>query len=117
MSYEEEFDRIIREKVEQQHYPFEESSWTKASKLISQSRRGGWNFKWIAMSGAALMIAGTGYFVLPGALVSEHTQVTKHEVRLTPPEKNNAVVNETVISQEQTGHSEKSKTSEIPVRF
>ena len=40
MSYEEEFDRIMREKADGLEYQFEEGHWQKARQLITDSRRG-----------------------------------------------------------------------------
>jgi len=39
MSFEEEFDSIIRRKAEQESYPFEESNWDKINSLLNAERK------------------------------------------------------------------------------
>ena len=40
MSFEEQFDKIVRQKAEEQAYPFDEANWEKASQMIDASRKG-----------------------------------------------------------------------------
>src|SRR5688500_2134284 len=39
MSFEEEFDKIIRQKAEEAKYPFEESNWEKTSRMLDTERQ------------------------------------------------------------------------------
>lgn len=39
MSFEEEFDKIVRQKAEEAKYPFEESNWEKTSRMLDAERQ------------------------------------------------------------------------------
>ena len=68
MSYEEEFDRKMREKAEELEYPFNEAHWEKASQLIKESRRGTGSLKRLFIGSAIVVAAASA-----GLLVFNHT--------------------------------------------
>lgn len=58
MSYEEEFDSIMRAKSEEMEYSFEEAHWQKASQLITRHRTGGREVIRSLAWSAAVVVAG-----------------------------------------------------------
>ncbi len=65
MSFEEEFDNIIRRKAEDEHYPFDQSNWDKASGLLDAERKaaGLLRLKRFYLPAALLVILGSAGFV------------------------------------------------------
>lgn len=75
MSYEEEFDRLMRDKAGEMQYAFEEAHWQKASELISRSRGGAIRFKALVIGGAVVVGLGISVLIYTNALPEEKTQV------------------------------------------
>jgi hypothetical protein len=61
MSFEEEFDKIIRQKAEEAKYPFEESNWEKTSRMLDVERQAAraLKFKKIYLPGILAVVVGT----------------------------------------------------------
>ncbi len=61
MSFEEEFDKIIRQKAEDANYPFDESHWEKTSRLLDAQQKvaKGIAYKKLAVSAFTLLLVGS----------------------------------------------------------
>lgn len=61
MSFEEEFDKIIRQKAEEANYPFDESNWEKTSRLLDAQQKvaKGIAYKKVAVSAFALLLVAS----------------------------------------------------------
>src|SRR4051812_6729806 len=61
MSFEEEFDKIIRQKAEDAKFPFDESNWEKTSRLIDADRKVTQmlSFKKFLLPGVLVIVAGS----------------------------------------------------------
>jgi hypothetical protein len=61
MSFEEEFDKIIRRKAEEEKYPFDEGNWEKTSRLLDAERKTtrALNLKKLYLPAALLIILGS----------------------------------------------------------
>lgn len=60
MSFEEEFDKIVRAKAEGESYPFDEGNWEKTSSLIDADRKAVRMLKFKKLYLSALLIIGLG---------------------------------------------------------
>lgn len=60
MSFEEEFDKIVRAKAEEENYPFDERNWEKASALIASDRKAARVLKLKKFYFPALLVIGLG---------------------------------------------------------
>jgi hypothetical protein len=65
MSYEENFDRIIRQKAEEAEYPFDAGNWDKASRMLDKERESGTAFKLrkVYAPAAVAVVLGTAAFL------------------------------------------------------
>jgi len=65
MSFEEEFDNIIRRKAEEEHYPFDQNNWDKASGLLDAERKAAslLKLKRFYLPAVLLVILGSAGFV------------------------------------------------------
>jgi hypothetical protein len=65
MSFEEEFDKIIRRKAEEAEYPFDQNSWEKVSGLLDAERKvsGMLRFKRFYLPAALTLLIGSAGFV------------------------------------------------------
>ena len=88
MSFEEEFDRIIRQKANEAEYPFDEKSWEKARAMVDADRKSGskrpvalfYSVALILLSlgvAAWLLIAGDDKVALPLAAGKVQTEAEK----------------------------------------
>ena len=75
MSFEEDFDGIIRRKAEETNVPFNEADWLKASAMLDAQRKPA-SLSWMYYAAAALLITAGIIWFYPGAPSSVHT-VTK----------------------------------------
>ena len=66
MSFEEEFDKKVRQKAEGVDYPFDSSNWEKASRMIDAERLPGA----VKAAGKSYASLGIGLFVGTAVLVS-----------------------------------------------
>jgi hypothetical protein len=85
MSFEEEFDKIMSQKMEEASFPFDEKNWQKASALLDAEKgavavKG---FKKFYLPGIAVLLLGTASIVTFNLL---STSPDKKEVALTPAE-------------------------------
>lgn len=72
MSFEEEFDKIIRQKAEEAKYSFDEASWHKVSGMLEAERKvaGAFRYKNILLSLGGLVVLGVaGYLTYSAYLV------------------------------------------------
>ncbi len=72
MSYEEEFDKIIRNKADELDFPFDEGNWEKASRMLDADRvktpvgagaRSYWTSVVVSIAGVAIVIAVLGSYL------------------------------------------------------
>lgn len=83
MSFEEEFDKIIRQKAEDAKYPFDEGGWHKVSTLLDGERKAvaGAGFKKAIIPIAALLTIGAvGFFAYTFIGVDETPVLPKTEL-------------------------------------
>lgn len=86
MSFEEEFDSIIRRKSEELNYPFDEKNWNKASALLDAERaavvtpKSAKRFLVPALVAGVILILGVALYV--GTLLSD-ANATGHKVAVT----------------------------------
>jgi hypothetical protein len=94
MSYEEEFDRIIRRKAEEAEYPFDERDWEKANGMLDreQSRRTAIRLKRIIVPSAIAVTIGVAVMAIsfldttePSKMVSVISET--HEKVQSEPQK------------------------------
>lgn len=74
MSFEEEFDRIVRQKAEGAEFPFDEKNWEKASKMLDAERKVVWmgfSAKAYVMILLFLCLGTAGYFLVMGSDAKE----------------------------------------------
>jgi hypothetical protein len=64
MSYEEEFDKIIRQKASEAEYPFEESHWAATSRMIDADRAAARKLFWHKLMVPAAVAVGIGGTIL-----------------------------------------------------
>jgi hypothetical protein len=90
MSFEEEFDRIIRQKANEAEYPFDEKNWEKARAMVDADRKSGskrpvalfYSVALLLLSlGVAgwLLIAGADEVAMPVKAVAENTALAENE--------------------------------------
>src|SRR5436190_17656046 len=58
MSYEEEFDKIIRQKAGETDYPFDENNWVKTSQMIDAERSAARKLFWKKFYLPAAVVGG-----------------------------------------------------------
>jgi hypothetical protein len=84
MSFEEEFDKIIRQKTEGAEFPFEEANWERMSGALDADRRGATLFgnKKYYLAGLMLLILGASAVFLFDDLsnFSSKNKNTAHDV-------------------------------------
>jgi hypothetical protein len=86
MSFEEDFDGIIRRKAEETHVPFNEADWLKASALLDAQRKPA-SLAWVYYAAAALLItAGVAWFYpgAPATVNAEKSIATANAAHQTP---------------------------------
>jgi hypothetical protein len=111
MSYEEEFDKLMREKAEGLDFPFDESHWEKASKIITRHRSAG---RTTAYKIAAGIVAVGGLITIlvivsPDAVRPESPKVASIEAD------NTRAVQPAVFSEAKTTENKKENNSLQPV--
>ncbi len=112
MSFEEEFDKIIRRKAEEEKYPFEESNWERTSMLLDAERKAERMLNLKKFYLPALMVLGIGisgiltYSYFNAKTESGSTLVSKNENLRT--DKSTEKINE------NTAIAEKGNNPSIP---
>ena len=101
MSFEEEFDKIIRQKLEESAFPFDEKNWEKASRLLDDERKIGGitigkKFYYIGFSLLAIIAIGTLAISYNNANRSDSIIINNNDAKLL------AIVNHENIKREET---------------
>jgi hypothetical protein len=84
MSFEQKFDKIIKHKIEEAEFPFDEANWTKANKMLDAEKgvSAGKSAKLFMLAAAVLLMLGTGgfftYKYFEGTAPSTETSENKH---------------------------------------
>lgn len=103
MSFEDEFDRIIRQKSEEAAFPFDEKNWQKVSAQLDTQRRpaGFWITKKLSIAVVALLILlGSSYFIMREtavvnpSLAQNSNKLNSTEAKADPAPQDNIVKTE-----------------------
>lgn len=90
MSFEEEFDDIIRQKSDELHFPFDEKNWDKASGMINAQRQAAApnNYRKLVLPALALLFVGSAVIIglnytAPALKPEKNNPIALHEAKHT----------------------------------
>src|SRR4051812_18785644 len=88
MSFEEEFDKIIRQKSEEAKYPFDEKNWEKVSSMLDAERKAtaGVFFKKFYLTGLLIVFVGAiGFIAIDSITGKPGTTLAANETKAIQP--------------------------------
>jgi hypothetical protein len=109
MSLEEEFDKIIRQKLEESAFPFDEKNWEKASRLLDEQRKIGGittGKKYYYLAFSLLAVVAVGIFAISYTVSnrSDYTVISDNSTKLL------AIVSSETTKREETKLLSNNKT-------
>lgn len=116
MSFEEEFDGIIRRKAEEENYPFDQGNWEKASGLLDADKKAlrAEKLRRILLPGTLLLLLGTAGFVVFNYVTNEDSDKGISVVTGSKPAGSDVTsLNERDLSLEKNSATESTSKTEL----